>query len=101
MHKVTATCGANLPYLQELSNLQLINNPSHEIAHFVLNNYGELLTNDCQIMIYDLMGKVVQSHKIYNATTDVYVGNMPSGLYVYALIDNKGNQLAKGKMTIK
>ncbi len=82
-------------------NLQLINNPSHEIAHFVLNNYGELLTNDCQIMIYDLMGKVVQSHKIYNAITDVYVGNMPSGLYVYALIDNKGNQLAKGKMTIK
>jgi len=54
---------------------------------------------DLSCKLYAVNGQVVLSSQLA-ATNELNISDLPSGLYFYAIADNKGNIIQKGKVTI-
>ena len=50
--------------------------------------------------IFDVTGKKVKSMELTNSITPVNIENLPEGFYIYRVLDNSGNILQTGKLSI-
>lgn len=84
------------------NKLILLPNPvTNKTAHFVLNGQ-QPTANGLQVVVYDPAGREIQRKPIANnGQCDIYLGNIPSGLYIYNLRNAADNILAVGKMILK
>ncbi len=55
---------------------------------------------NCELKIYDLLGKEVLNSIITNSKSEIHKGDLSSGIYLYKVF-NKNEIIGKGKITIK
>lgn len=60
---------------------------------------GRTITG-CELRIYDLFGREVSKYEIRNQKTEISRNNLPGGMYLYQLKDNK-QSISSGKLIVQ
>ncbi len=80
--------------LSNTSNFKVYPNPSNDVVNF------ELTSDVKSIVITDLAGKIINSLAVENDKTVVNVSNFSTGLYLYTLVNEKGNVIYTNKFSV-
>jgi len=95
-------CVTILPHDLNIESTEMIHvnvypNPAKNNVNFDL---GQLVNNG-KIEIVDIVGKVIYSNEINQATHAVDVSNFTSGTYIYSVSGISGNILSTGKLVVE
>ncbi len=72
-------------------------NPATTTINFQITNG---VVGNYQLKIYDLMGKEVRNYEITKTLTEISRENLPNGIYIYSLTDNK-QFVSRGKLVLE
>lgn len=86
--------------VQQITAAAAINvypNPSHgEFTFEIPDNLA-----NSQIIIYNMIGQEVSSFMVNVGTTEINLGTQPKGVYIYRLLNAKGESVSNGRLVVE
>lgn len=90
--------GENSSIVEENTSVNVYPNPFSETTTFEITNSA---TKNYEIRIYDLFGREVKKYEIKNQTTEISRDELPSGMYIYQVMDDKNQFISSGKLMVQ
>jgi hypothetical protein len=95
---VTLTICTDIANLGDKKTVTIYPNPFSASISILLNDISQI--NNCELRIYDVMGKEVLNKTITDQLTILKTSNLPSGIYLYKVIGND-KTIQSGKLISK
>lgn len=91
---LTAPLGISA-HVKSVRNNSAFPNPAKDFVNFSVSTNAESI-----VTIYNVLGKVISSEKIYNGKGSVSTSDLPAGAYLYRIIDNEGKMISSGNFNV-
>jgi hypothetical protein len=79
--------------MQATTNFSIYPNPAHDMLHLE----GPASTKASEFRVIDISGKLLLQVPLHQSTTTIPVANLPTGIYLYQILDGAGRSLDQGK----
>ena len=79
------------------TKVKVFPNPATSIINFQITNG---VVGECQLKLYDLLGKEIKKYEINKATTEISREDLPNGIYFYQVTNSKG-MIDSGKLILQ
>jgi hypothetical protein len=87
----------SLTVKNKITTLQVKTFPNPFLSDIILE-MSELPSDGTTFILYDLGGKMIKHQRIISMRSNIQLGNLPSAIYIYQVIDGKKKLISSGKL---